>query len=859
MNCVKLIIFDKFIYIMNFNYDILQKNITGGIKMVTIGISNGKQFDLSNEREMRNISHDDAEKVVDYIRTTVSYSDESMYLRPISESATFLSKLSLEKLKSVFSMAKRIAGTGNNEVLENLCNQGAAVSRLDNAFLRDIKENHPAIDTKKLEKIVFFRTNSFDSYLRENKSRTDAFKDNHFIPNALSEIVSITEGAERNHIISHVPGMSTLLGVINFSAIGFTVADAIIEDGRESRADSGLIRHQCHEMATTEISDLARFSSNNKDVGAMLDRVTFRSQFCQFLRDYPLDRLTSDNGLGNIPFRTDEIVDLAIKLADETSDELYYKDSDPLKNICKNQTMNQLPNLEKLFKFCKNRDEINLLADNPSLESCKPSEIAILRDVPNAASNDSRHKIEAAYQEAYNREKPTKTSAEETKEYVQKELKPIKRTLSELTLDVRALETNVKGLQEEVLENAENIGLNADNITKLGALVEKMSKDVGKLSDNQENHKKILQDLQESFKELDEIISDPNKKEALQALLSSETIDREFNDDLMVIQDEIASKIDSSQYPKAAEQIQEFAVSYKAALSKLYDVAPLTLGDTMPFSAGKKAKRIKLAAQMVGGASAIAAEAGGAKGVLAGAGGLLIGSKLSQLGHDESKKVVSSMTALGKIVDGSDDDPTRRTPTQQRNIAMKVINLHVMQMAEHFASHPRKIQQLSAGLVDAKKSGANYHRKVVEAFNGIADNINLINQGTASATSGTSRILHNSRNKHPQIAEITVSSPLEEAASRMTAAALTSNIPSFFAALRPHASHSEQEAAELALAFNILFKADKGTLRGTMPATVTNQPPTSPERRARKIEVAKRTIARHSQSTTGVFNNTRIG
>jgi hypothetical protein len=310
-----------------------------------------------------------------------------------------------------------------------------------------------------------------------------------------------------------------------------------------------------------------------------------------------------------------------------------------------------------------------------------------------------------------------------------------------------------------------------------------------------------LESFQELLKPLAEIAKEPEFMNALKALHKGYKIDVDFNRQLKVLKRILSEKLPNNEI--AQEKIVKFAKGYQGALSQLYELAPGFPSSVLSTNVGKKATMLKMVSTAL---NTACSEVPVAK-----TGASLICGELDKMAASQSANIIRDIRALGEVADGQ-TDPDNRADKDKKNVALQVINQHVLHMATHLSEDPQKLNQLEEGKVQSTKKLTDYHGKALEALRGIAEDINIINSGDAS--SGTvSEILHE------KIENIT---PIEEASCRMTAYALTSALPVF---MHGDKSRTKREATLCAVNYKNIVKvniSNNNNNQGQSPYTPHN-------------------------------------
>ncbi len=301
-----------------------------------------------------------------------------------------------------------------------------------------------------------------------------------------------------------------------------------------------------------------------------------------------------------------------------------------------------------------------------------------------------------------------------------------------------------------------------------------------------------LESFQKILKPLAEIAKEPEFINALKALHKGYKIDVDFNRQLKVLKKILSEKLPNNEV--AQEKIEKFAKGYQGALSQLYELAPGFSSSVLSTNVGKKSTMIKMLS------SALNTACGEVP--IAKTGAALIANELNKMAANQSSHIINDIRVLGEVADGQ-TEPDNRADKDKKNVALQVINQHVLHMATHLCEDPKKLDQLEEEHLKSTKKIKEYHGKALESLRGIAEDINIINSGEASA--GTvSEILHQ------RIEKI---SPIEEVSCRMTAYALTSALPAF---IQGENSRTKREATIRAVEC-------RNILRGNTPNNNNNQ------------------------------------
>jgi uncharacterized coiled-coil DUF342 family protein len=374
-------------------------------------------------------------------------------------------------------------------------------------------------------------------------------------------------------------------------------------------------------------------------------------------------------------------------------------------------------------------------------------------------------------------------------------------------------DTNLDQVKKDVSENTSKI--NDEILPKIESLKDSLD-DVIKKLNYSAGEIKILKDLmggfenkidaikdpseklveleafQELLKPLAEIAKEPEFMNALKALHKGYKIDVDFNRQLKVLKKILSEKLPHNE--DAQKKILKFSKGYQGALSQLYELAPGFSSSVLSTNVGKNATMIKMLS------TALNTSFGEVP--VAKTGAALICSELDKMATNQSARLINHVKVLGEVADGQ-TEPDDRADIDKKNVALQIINQHVLHMATHLCEDPQKLNKLEEESLKSTKKLKDYHGKALEALARIAEDINIINSGVSS--SGTVSTL-----LHKEIPNIT---PIEEVSCRMTASALTSALPAF---IQGSKSRTKPEATLCAVKY-------RNILRNNTPSNNNNR------------------------------------
>jgi hypothetical protein len=341
----------------------------------------------------------------------------------------------------------------------------------------------------------------------------------------------------------------------------------------------------------------------------------------------------------------------------------------------------------------------------------------------------------------------------------------------------------IKTLKENIDTVVKEANYNQEDIKVLKDLIGIFENKIDSIENSQEKLTELLV-FQEILKPLAEIAQEPEFINSIKALNKGYKIDVDFNKQLKVLQKVLNEKLPDNDAAK--ERIINFARGYQGALKQVYELAPGFSSSVLSANAGKDAAKLKLfSTAFMGACNAIP---------YGNIGAVLIGGELSKMTENISADLINKFKLLGEVADGS-TDPDNRADSEKKNVALQVINQHVLHMAIHLTEDPYKLEQLEIGKLKDNKKLKDYHKKLLNSFNKISQDIDIINGGEASF--GTV-----SETLHEKILDI---NPIEEVACRMTASALTTSLPAFMQASK---SKTEREATLCTVKYRNILKGN---------------------------------------------------
>lgn len=355
--------------------------------------------------------------------------------------------------------------------------------------------------------------------------------------------------------------------------------------------------------------------------------------------------------------------------------------------------------------------------------------------------------------------------------------------MSDVKKDISKLNTSIKSLKDNIDDVIKKQNYSSDEVKVLKDLIGVMEDKIDSIENPQERLTE-LEAFQEILKPLAEIAKEPEFINALKALHKGYKVDVDFNRQLKVLQKILSEKLPLNEV--AQKKILNFAKGYQGALSQLYEIAPSFSSSVLSTNVGKNATMIKMVSTALNTACSDIP--------FAKTGAALICSELDKMATNQSTHLINSVKVLGEVADGQ-TDPDDRTDIDKKNVALQVINQHVLHMATHLTEDPQKLNQLDEGKVKRTKKIQDYHGKALKALKKISEDIDVINSGESSF--GTvSEILHE---KIPNI------TPIEEVACRMTASALTTALPAF---MQGSNSRTKQEATLCAVKYRNILRGN---------------------------------------------------